>query len=539
MVPLSIIERPGFRDFLQTVIKQSYELGIQHCSNEICSGLPGIDAILCTRNTLKKTILDTVSHLKQKFIDYVTSNINKNGGAVSTDFTVKGTFFYVITVHFITDQWDLKHYTLDFGEYGKEDSYGISVLDNFLTVMDNNGIDRNMVKKKIIITTDRGSNMINAFGEPYIRLDDTCHQLSIMSKRLYDPYKENYLPANFEIAQDIRDILSQVAETLKFCTTIITAVNSRPKLKNDLKKEGATLLQHCDVRWLTRYRSIDSFLNLSDDHKERIFDELYEHKFNNRYIYREAIDNIRQNSSLLTDYCAVVEPFNQAIRTLEAEKVCTVNKTLIQYNNLELHFKACIDRRNASPAMKAMAESGLTVLNYQRTIPSTISDYHWLGLMMDPLYKDEMSLFSNFNGQRAVTLFKNYVRKYKNASAPPQNDVDQPPSAFAAFTDTTHDLLSVECDTYLNLRSSFLRTQYENVLDFWRAEEAKYPHIAKAAKHVLSITSSSPSERVFSVTGNTLTPHRMCMSPEVTSALVNMKSLKRFEEEQKQSGLIC
>uniref|UniRef100_A0A914Z0P0 Uncharacterized protein n=1 Tax=Panagrolaimus superbus TaxID=310955 RepID=A0A914Z0P0_9BILA len=82
-------------------------------------------------------------------------------------------------------------------------------------------------------------------------------------------------------------------------------------------------------------------------------------------------------------------------RIFYAETYCTVNRTLIEYHKLEIHFRSCLTRQNASVEMKAMAESGLLVLQYQKTVPTTVSDYHFLGLLLDPLRKDEMANFTD------------------------------------------------------------------------------------------------------------------------------------------------
>jgi hypothetical protein len=85
------------------------------------------------------------------------------------------------------------------------------------------GIDWELLTTHLIITTDQGSNLIRAL-RPYSRLDDPCHLLNLLSKRLESPYKQDYLPHRFELDADTRATLKTIENILANDMTIIKAV---------------------------------------------------------------------------------------------------------------------------------------------------------------------------------------------------------------------------------------------------------------------------------------------------------------------------
>ena len=60
-----------------------------------------------------------------------------------------------------------------------------------------------------------------------------------------------------------------------------------------------------------------------------------------------------------------------------------------------------------------------------------------------------------------------------------------------------------------------------NPLNWWKSKEAKYLYLSKLARAVLCIpATSSPSERVFSTAGKTISEERANMLPENADDLV-------------------
>lgn len=69
-----------------------------------------------------------------------------------------------------------------------------------------------------------------------------------------------------------------------------------------------------------------------------------------------------------------------------------------------------------------------------------------------------------------------------------------------------------ECKTFLN--TDHVLAKDETVLDFWRRSRGSFPCLAVCAQALLCVPcTSTPSERVFSIAGQTVTAKRVSLSP--------------------------
>ena len=68
----------------------------------------------------------------------------------------------------------------------------------------------------------------------------------------------------------------------------------------------------------------------------------------------------------------------------------------------------------------------------------------------------------------------------------------------------------------------------DNPFKWWKENEGKFPHLAKAAQRYLSVPGTSvPSERVFSTAGDIVSACRSRLAPENVDMLVFLqKNLK-------------
>ena len=61
----------------------------------------------------------------------------------------------------------------------------------------------------------------------------------------------------------------------------------------------------------------------------------------------------------------------------------------------------------------------------------------------------------------------------------------------------------------------------DDPLQWWCKNESRFPHVAKLARTYLAVSATStPSERVFSATGNIVTKKRAALSPENVNAFI-------------------
>lgn len=89
--------------------------------------------------------------------------------------------------------------------------------------------------------------------------------------------------------------------------------------------------------------------------------------------------------------------------------------------------------------------------------------------------------------------------------------------------------VDAEVNEYLKLRSSVLDIHYNDALQFWRENSQTFPHIAKTAHHVLSVSGSAASERIFALVKQEI-EGRGNLKTSTVEDYVHMKFLKKFED---------
>ena len=84
---------------------------------------------------------------------------------------------------------------------------------------------------------------------------------------------------------------------------------------------------------------------------------------------------------------------------------------------------------------------------------------------------------------------------------------------------------------------------WSNPLEWWQARQKVYPHLAVLAEAILAVqATSAPTERVFSVTGRTISDERGSLLPENAEILIFLKGawklvdamLEEEEEEEEE-----
>jgi hypothetical protein len=75
---------------------------------------------------------------------------------------------------------------------------------------------------------------------------------------------------------------------------------------------------------------------------------------------------------------------------------------LLQFHRLRTHFNSYLETDDDNE--KAMATAAIKVLDYQRE--TSHSDFHVLGLLLDPLEKDSMFQIPELNGGEVRLNFK-------------------------------------------------------------------------------------------------------------------------------------
>uniref|UniRef100_A0AC35EZB8 Transposable element Hobo transposase n=1 Tax=Panagrolaimus sp. PS1159 TaxID=55785 RepID=A0AC35EZB8_9BILA len=231
IVPFSVVENKGFKEVLELVFKAGFDFGKSVVKNKTPGvQVPSILEFIPTGKTVKKELLS---------------------------------------------------WTFSFTEYDCKTTDADEVRKIFFSILGGHGIDVYLLRRNAIITTDRGSNLIAALND-FNRVDDLCHQLNILSKRIITPYKAAYITDQIQLTDAVKESLTTVDKCLKAMTKIIKAIHSRPELRKKLKSLGIAVKRHVETRWLSRYLSILSYVKMNEEQKQLVRDQLYDYKFNGR-----------------------------------------------------------------------------------------------------------------------------------------------------------------------------------------------------------------------------------------------------------------
>ena len=136
MLPFSLVDSIYFNDFIQK-LNPKFK----------CPG----------RSTLKKEIISEFNSKREYIMNFV-KNISGRC-SITTDIwsSIKNQAFIGFTIHYITNEWKLKHFTLEVLQVtGSHTGNAIyEIIDKLLQ-------DFNLKEKILSITTDNGSNMVLA-----------------------------------------------------------------------------------------------------------------------------------------------------------------------------------------------------------------------------------------------------------------------------------------------------------------------------------------------------------------------------------------
>uniref|UniRef100_A0A914XV02 Uncharacterized protein n=1 Tax=Panagrolaimus superbus TaxID=310955 RepID=A0A914XV02_9BILA len=166
---------------------------------------------------------DFVSYATPAFNAYVLKHVQDFGAAMSMDFGTLESNYFACTVHFLNSEWELTSWTLNFNEYDEKTSDAEHVRKNLLSILEAYGINIDLARKNITFTTDRGSNLLAALSD-VIRIDDSCHQLNILSKRTITPYKAQYITNQIQLSDAVKETLKTCDGHLKALIIIIKAI---------------------------------------------------------------------------------------------------------------------------------------------------------------------------------------------------------------------------------------------------------------------------------------------------------------------------
>lgn len=354
--PYSIMDDPGLRNLLQ-------EYGA------LCAkyGNINVDQVVRKRRASKELIHQRYQEIVGTLRDELTEVYGV--GYTSDVWTepITSTKYVSLTLHYV----DVKKIKLTTRIIACEAITGtcISSLTNWFDET------RRLYKiqdKKYLMTTDNGSNMITAFNSDF-QIRCLCHNLNLVVQYFFSS----------EIIESVH--ITELISKCKAMVTYCKKASIQSQLDTSLKQSIAT-------RWNSELTMFNSILDNYETLKE-----LFWKNSEARYLLSD------EELSLMTDMCSILRKFEDATTFFSASTYPTINSVVNWHDQL---LKWCAP----SPSDTDLARHMKSELRQQIGLrwTSRLSDFHYVGLLLDPRYRS-LSFLDDSKIDKTIDSLANHL----------------------------------------------------------------------------------------------------------------------------------
>ncbi|GBC12853.2 zinc finger BED domain-containing protein RICESLEEPER 2-like [Rhizophagus irregularis DAOM 181602=DAOM 197198] len=431
------------------------------------------------RITIQKILKETLGKLSLS-LDIWTSTVVKS--------------YMGITVHFIDNSWKLQQITLDFIEL--EGSHtGKNIAEELITVLNLYGIS----KKINSITTNNASNNDTMFS-----------YLELWAKDNDIDFSEN----NQQCRCFAHVVNLAVQAALKELKPEID------KIRNLIVKSRSSSQRRKKFSEISKLNGVDDLLPILD-----VFDKII---LANEF---SDLNNIKLSQSDWTS----LENIAAFLRE-ERKKKATISAVYPMYNLLMGHAEKKMNKNKTSNNIALAANAAWNKLYeyYNKASEET----HYIATILDPRWKikyfkdweDGENGDDNLYYKNAKEMFTRKFDEYHSIYYPVSGtlnnnldeDEDSEDSLFPVPKQFRNNNGHDELNSYFN---STPEPGTINVLEWWKGHKSNYPTLAKMARNYLSIpATSAPVERLFSESGNLITPERNRLRSDIIRAIMCLRS---------------
>lgn len=389
-----------------------------------------------------------------------------------------------------------------------EDHTGANVADAMLATLESWGLDQ---VKQICLTTDSGANIVNAASQlNWLRLSCFGHNL--------------HLAITKALKHDER-----CTRALGIARKIVSAFSMSWKKRRDLSKvqKEHNLPEHsltvdCPTRWGSSHKMVSRII----EQESAIRAVLSADRKCSHLIPRwQDIEVLEAINSALT-------PVAELTDLLSGEKYISISavKPVLSHMSME----ALADSDDDTTLTMDIKRRVLTDIE-SRYLDPDVDDFLDVACFLDPRFKIEHVCEEKVDSIK-TRIQKEGVKIAECTPADPtttsQHGEAEPPSKKRKLArilkkkkdDVTtasmspKDQVEKEMERYLNAPDLDVEG---NPLLWWKVEGLRYPILSKLARKYLAVcATSSPSERVFSSSGNIVTPLRTNLKPDKVDKLV-------------------
>uniref|UniRef100_A0A3P9IHA7 HAT C-terminal dimerisation domain-containing protein n=1 Tax=Oryzias latipes TaxID=8090 RepID=A0A3P9IHA7_ORYLA len=376
-----------------------------------------------------------------------------------------------LTIHYLRANWELISKCLE--TVFTPESH---TADNLAEALRSSYQEWSLDERKLQRTTDNGANIVAAVRKlGWTWLNCFGHNLHLALTNLMKTEKD------------------RTARAMGVCRNLVTAFSQSWQKKKKLQKEQVehNLPQHglvlVSCAWGTKQKMVARILEQIPAIRRVLMDDRRSQHLIPTWQDIEVLESINAALKKVADFTAA----------LSSEKTVTVSSVL--------------------PVLQLLTEDILLPTNEDTELTRNIKQ------KMIEVLKDKYSA----PGSQQLLAKASFIDPRHKADINPQHDTkDALLEEMLAMPEERRDIGGGEAamsEEALDLHS--------DLLAWWRDNQARFPLLSKVARKYLTVcATSTPSERVFSVAGNIVTPLRSSLKPDKVNMLVflsrNMKTGK-------------
>ena len=437
--------------------------------------------------------------------------------ALTTDiWTSRAVEVYItVTAHYLDPSWKMQSYVLQTSAFPERHT-GIEIAGKLKDIS-----DHFKITSKVSVTVhDQASNMLNS-------LDLLESELGWKSLKCSAHCLQLCLKPDFEIPS-INRLLAAARKLVGHFNHSVVATEAlkrkHQQMNSDTNHKFKKLIKDCSTRWNSSFFMLERLLQLHWPITAVLSDETVT-KRSDRYL-----DLKTEQWNLASELIKVLKPFDVATTFFSYEEGTTISCILPILHGVvqSLSFTA-----DDSTSIRTFKDTVSKDIKRRWELDSYTSDnILLLSSMLDPRFKDLTFVPSNEKEALKDEIVKRLEKikedQDKNHGEESSDEEiqsktkKQKPSAldYLLGPETEKSGLTAreELDTYLTEVEAPRST---SPTLWWKSNNSRFPLLCRIAMAFLNIpATSTPSERVFSTAGNTVTQQRSCLKPKNVDAII-------------------
>ncbi|KAM9350016.1 E3 SUMO-protein ligase ZBED1 [Symphorus nematophorus] len=430
--------------------------------------------------------------------------------------------FLTVTVHYITSEWEMKSCVLQTRPL--YESHTSEYLSEALTeAVTEWKLQRD--GSTIPVTTDNAKNMVNAVNATAglgPQIGCFAHTVNLAAK-------------NAVSISQVSRLLGKIRKVVTFFHRSTTASHALKTKQGMLELPVHKLIHDVPTRWNTTYDMLERYL----EQQAAIYSALMEKDVKKHLKDISVLTD--GEAKLAEDLIRILKPLKNVTTLMSTETSPSVSM-IIPLQKMIL--KSMTPSEEDSSTIKD-AKAAITKDLEVRYGNPELQDYLHRTTALDPRFKS-LPYLEEASVQKIYSDVTREIMEIKEQGQPREVQVDSSSSAgkpeasgrssppkkksamaelfgefFPTERETTKPLSQITEEEVMSYRLTGCIPVDADPLAWWKANEHKYPHIAKLARRYLAVKGTSvPSERVFSTAGDIVTASRSRLLAENVDKLI-------------------